>query len=82
MDLKGCDGASFPVAALLLAQGRVPSRAEAQGPGPTADPISLLPVLNGQAALYLLAGVLALVVLTQPGGRGRPTLEPVSARSR
>lgn len=47
--------------------------------GLLADPIGLLPVLNGQAALYLLAGLLALTVLTQSSDRRRPTLATVTA---
>ena len=47
--------------------------------GLLADPIGLLPVLNGQAALYLLAGLLALTVLTQSSDRRRPTLASVKA---
>jgi MFS family permease len=47
--------------------------------GLLADPIGLLPVLNGQAALYLLAGLLALTVLTQSSDRRRPTLASVTA---
>ena len=46
--------------------------------GLLADPIGLLPVLNGQAALYLLAGLLALTVLTQSSDRRRPTLASVT----
>lgn len=49
--------------------------------GLLADPIGLLPVLNGQAALYLLAGVLALVTLTRTRRPKQPALAPVTARS-
>lgn len=49
--------------------------------GLLADPVGLLPVLNGQAALYLLAGLLALAALTRTRRPKQPTLAPVTARS-
>lgn len=50
--------------------------------GLLADPLGLLPVLDGQAALYLLAGLLALAAFGGSPRRQPLTLEEVSARSR
>ncbi|HZD38763.1 MAG TPA: MFS transporter, partial [Actinomycetes bacterium] len=47
--------------------------------GLLADPVGLLPVLNGQAVLYVLASVLALTLLTQPRARHGPALAPATA---
>jgi len=49
--------------------------------GLLAGPLGLLPVLNGQAGLYLLAGLLAFALLARrAGGRpGPPSPEPAAA---
>jgi MFS family permease len=44
--------------------------------GILGDRLSVVTVLNGQAAVYLLAGVLALVCLRPPARAGRPNSIP------
>jgi len=55
--------------------------ARESGTGDHVRPVGLLPVLNGQAGLYLLAGLLAFALLARrAGGRpGPPSPEPAAA---
>jgi Major Facilitator Superfamily len=47
--------------------------------GLLAGPVGVLPVLNGQAGLYLLAGLLAFALLARRAGSGRPGFLPEPA---
>jgi len=50
--------------------------------GLLADPIGVVPVLNGQAALYLLCGVIALLTLKPPPERAVTCLTPAAEAAR